>query len=56
MKWISVKKKLPKQNWQYYLVWNSQNMEGSEIQIQSFINNFTKSVTHWTPLPEPPKP
>ncbi len=52
--WISVKKRLPKKEFELYLVWDKGNAEGMEIQIQAFINKFTSKVTHWMPLP--PKP
>jgi hypothetical protein len=53
-KWISVEERLPEEDFAYYLVWNTANQEGSEQQIQAFINKFTNRVTHWQKLPSPP--
>jgi hypothetical protein len=53
-KWIDVKERLPGKEFEYYMVWNTANQEGSEREIQAFINRFTSRVTHWQPLPSPP--
>jgi hypothetical protein len=67
MKWISVKDRLPEEN-DYFLCYRTNIYRGKEIslyEVLEFIEKFkvwrgngypnTEDVTHWMPLPEPPK-
>lgn len=55
--WISVKDKTKvPEEYQLCLVWNTAKQDGWEIEIQGFIPpRFSSKVTHWMPLPKPPK-
>jgi len=56
--WISVKDRLPEEDGKYLCVW-----QGMSIETGLFINGHfrlygeikDKLVTHWMPMPEPPK-
>ena len=51
--WISVKERLPeigRSVLMYYSKW-----DGDEIQVAKLEDAGTGAVTHWMPLPEPPK-
>lgn len=66
MKWISVKDKLPETNngWSgpvlvftvTGIVEISDFNKGSQNDIWSWLGLGSYEVTHWMPLPEPPKP
>lgn len=69
--WISVKDKSPQEKGQYLVAyhpahWDSVNYEKTAVDVDSFRggNAYKRSswahnkywlVTHWMPLPEPPK-
>ncbi len=61
-KWISVKDQLP-ENTKNVLVWQPQNLNTRMTRFSHGLWQFEKgtqaryeSVTHWMPLPKPPKP
>jgi len=57
MNWISVKDRLPEKRDLTYLTY-SKDIEGCRYRLMtaSTLNLcFTSAVTHWMPLPEPPK-
>jgi hypothetical protein len=58
MEWISVKDRLPEKNTTVIVC----SISDGHIQIKDFkgdeknwITNYLEKVTHWMPLPEPPK-
>ena len=63
-KWISCAERLPEKNG-YYLIAYQYNFNGRRTTIIDFYaktaagewwgNDFGRIVTHWMPLPEPPK-
>lgn len=64
MEWISVKDRLP-ENPDYYLiacpVWSESGQgigffTGEKWQDEVVFTEIHQYVTHWMPLPEPPKP
>ena len=63
MEWISVKDKLPNQN-ELVLCYSSSegvisdslySKIGSEIWFNGNKESYRNDITHWMPLPEPPK-
>lgn len=57
VKWISVKDRLPEKTWEY-LTWNGVGVnQDYYAQDSNYNNGFNNPypVTHWMPLPEPPK-
>ncbi|MFA5234538.1 MAG: DUF551 domain-containing protein [Sulfurimonas sp.] len=60
MKWISVKKRLPKYD-DDYLVYTPENsitpinVMWFDVEENHFTDSYYKEVTHWQPLPKPPK-
>lgn len=62
--WISVKDRLP-ENSDYYLVLHQDKYNGSaSIALDKYVkcgagewwaNEFTHNITHWMPIPGPPK-
>ena len=62
--WIRVKDRLPEVIFDNtgavncVLVYGKDHFEcGSDIQVSNtaYLNKHTKGITHWMPLPEPPK-
>jgi hypothetical protein len=68
--WISVEDRFPSRNYQEYLIWPRHGFGYSEGMVGTLINgcwfavwedNYTADnkaeieVTHWMPLPPPPK-
>ena len=54
MKWISVEDRLP-EGAGHFIIHNSENLQ-IRIRIEWFTGfDFPQDVTHWMPLPEPPK-
>ena len=55
-KWISVKDRLPERTGRYL---THSNIEGQSLVAilwyEKYGYGFDKEVTHWQPLPEPPK-
>lgn len=61
MEWISVEDRLPEENGTYLIAVKggcTTHITGFDIEDNEFCHNvFRKSdITHWMPLPEPPKP
>ena len=63
-KWISVKDRVPKNSGRYLVVTRNKHDGGTSIAITAYIkckigewwsNDYVYIVTHWMPLPEPPK-
>ena len=57
MEWISVKDRLPETN--DLVLTYSEEISGHRYRLivpNINISTFPQSVTHWMPLPEPPKP
>ena len=58
--WISVKDRLPEDNYNLYLVWREGRSVNLIIDICEFTNDIWYSYdgacnpTHWMPLPQPP--
>ena len=64
MKWISVEDQLPKydeiENWEYLVFDKVNNKVSHDYWVcphdgEPFWNHYGDWVTHWMPLPEPPK-
>lgn len=66
MEWISVKDKLPEKRWLYITAYNPciwEDVVSSEQKVDTdyyrgnglCAKNKYRKVTHWMPLPEPPK-
>ena len=57
--WISVKDRLPKEDGKDVLTYRGEDELCIELYAQgygfSFDDMFQSDVTHWMPLPEPPK-
>lgn len=57
-RWISVDDRLPESNGDFYLVFTDKRMTTEcRFMAGNFITTYCKNqnVTHWQPLPEPPK-
>lgn len=58
MEWISIKDRMP-EDYQRILYWNnSKELPFGYCEIGYFVSSQTKvpkHITHWMPLPEPPK-
>ena len=65
MEWIGVKERLPEVNGNYLCAMRDNIVEpfvaihqfynGKFIMQEWFVENVGRAVTHWMPLPEPPK-
>ena len=56
MEWISVKEKIP--NTKDLVLTYSEEITGHKYRLMVpnlSISPFARSITHWMPLPEPPK-
>lgn len=56
--WVSVDDRLPESNGDFYLVFTDKRMTTEcRFMAGNFITTYCKNqnVTHWQPLPEPPK-
>lgn len=59
--WISVKDRLPEENGRYLCIW--EDCDKKNIDCVNFRDGFfpweellgERLITHWMPLPEPPK-
>ena len=63
-KWISVKDRLPDDIGYYLVVYRDKYNGISSIALDNYVkcgagewwaNEFTHNITHWMPIPEPPK-
>jgi hypothetical protein len=55
--WISVKDRLPENRSLLFLT-HSEDIAGDKVRLirgNNMITCFPSAVTHWMPLPEPPK-
>lgn len=60
MKWISVKDRLPKEDGWYlvytrYIIVPPRVVQYKKDAEYPFIGFYQNDITHWMPLPEPPK-
>lgn len=53
--WISVEDRLPSENGFYILYMKNGNMGGVPICVENDLEWLKAVVSHWMPLPEPPK-
>ena len=53
MEWVSVKDKLPENNVLEIITYSP--TIGVECVSTSWLTDFENDITHWMPLPEPPK-
>ena len=61
MKWISIKDRLP-ETFRHVLVWQPENenirmtyYRDGKWQFDKFSQADHETITHWSPLPKPPK-
>lgn len=54
MEWTSVKDRLPKEAGLTYIVANNSSVDVDIFDGEVFIK-YTSQVSHWMPLPKPPK-
>lgn len=53
MEWISVKDKLPDYYEEEVITYSP--TDGVELVSTNWLFNYENDITHWMPLPEPPK-
>ena len=62
--WLSVKDRLPEHRGYYLVAYRDKYNESTSIALDFYVNcgagewwstEFTHNITHWMPLPEPPK-
>ena len=62
--WISVKDRLPEDRGYYLVAYRDKYNESTSITLDMYVicgagewwaNEFTHNITHWMPIPEPPK-
>ena len=62
--WISVKDRLPEDRGYYLVAYLDKYNESTSIALDFYVNcgagewwsnEFTHNITHWMPLPQPPK-
>ena len=62
--WISVKDRLPEDSGYYLVAYRDKYNESTSIDLDYYVkcgagewwaNEFTHNISHWMPLPEPPK-
>lgn len=54
MEWISIKDRLPERG-QTVIAWVLMGEMLSSYHLMQYISQWNEDITHWMPLPEPPK-